>query len=333
MFTHDLSPIRKRLGAFFVDHFFDGISRLGQLHPDARPERHGVEVLRDIPYLPTGRREHLLDIWRPADRKGQNNSPAVLYVHGGGFRILSKDSHWIMALAFARRGYTVFNISYRLAPQDPFPAAVEDTCAAYAWMAEHGHEYGADLSRLVLAGESAGGNLVTSLTLAACFRRDEPYARAVFDTGVVPRLTLPACGMLQVTDPGRVRRRKPQLSSWVEDRVLEVSGHYLSGPALADPRTIDLADPLLVLERDEEPARPLPPFFASVGTRDPLLDDTRRLGHALKRRGVAHDVRYYPGELHAFQALVFRPNAKLCWKDTFAFVDKHLPGKIPGTLE
>ena len=50
----------------------------------------------------------------------------MLYVHGGGFRILSKDTHWIMGLAFARRGFLVFNIGYRLAPKHPFPAAIAD---------------------------------------------------------------------------------------------------------------------------------------------------------------------------------------------------------------
>lgn len=318
----DLTRLRKMAGAFVVDGFFQGASRLGRLHPRANPERHGIEVIRDIPYLPDGRREHLLDVWRPRDRS--QPSPALLYVHGGGFRILSKDTHWIMALAFARRGFTVFNISYRLAPANPFPAAVEDACAAYAWVVQHAHEYGADPRNLVLAGESAGGNLVTGLTLAACFRRQEPFAQAVFDTGVVPRLTLAACGMLQVSDPGRVRRRKPHLSKFVEDRLAEVSHHYLHGARVPDPRTMDLADPLLVLERDEVPERPLPPFFAPVGTRDPLLDDTRRLGKALEKRGVPCDVRYYPGELHAFHALVFRPHAQQCWIDTFAFVEKHL---------
>jgi acetyl esterase len=318
----DLTQLRKRAGAFMVDGFFQGASRLGRLHPRANPQRHGVEVLRDIAYQAGGRTEHLLDVWRPLDRS--RPSPALLYIHGGGFRILSKDTHWIMALAFARRGFTVFNISYRLAPAHPFPAAVQDACAAYVWVAQHAHEYGADLGNLVLAGESAGGNLVTSLTLAACFQREEPYARAVFETGVVPKLTLPACGMLQVSDPGRVRRRKPHLSKFVEDRLAEVSHHYLHGSQVPDARTLDLADPLLVLERDDVPDRPLPAFFAPVGTRDPLLDDTRRLGLALQKRGVPCDVRYYPGELHAFHALVFRPLAQQCWRDTFAFVDRHL---------
>ena len=96
------------------------MSAVGRLHPDARPERHGVQIVRDVPYLPSDRREHRLDVYRPARANGP--LPVVVYIHGGGFRILSKDTHWIMALAFARRGFLVFNLSYRLAPRHRFPA-------------------------------------------------------------------------------------------------------------------------------------------------------------------------------------------------------------------
>lgn len=325
-----LIRLRKQVGSLVVDGFFNGMSRLGSLHPQARPERHGIEVIRNVAYSPTGRREHVLDVWRPRKTAAPGPTPVVLYVHGGGFRILSKETHWVMALAFARRGFTVFNISYRLAPSYPFPAAIEDTCAAYAWVVEHAAEYGADASRLVLAGESAGANLITALTVATCFRREEPFARKVFDTGIVPSVVLPACGMLQVSDAQRIRRRKPKLSPFIEDRLVEVADQYLSGAPLAHPLTPELADPLLILESDTPTARPLPPCFASVGTRDPLLDDSRRLGRAMALRGVPCEVRYYPGELHAFQAMVFRPNAKLCWRDTFAFVDRHLPEVTEG---
>ena len=123
--------MRKAAGAFLVDGFFTRGSRLAQLHPRARPEAHGVEVIRDIAYTPSGKREHLLDVYRPANRKGL--LPVVLYVHGGGFRILSKDSHWIMGLGYARRGFVVFNVNYHLGAENPFPSALHDCAKAYRW--------------------------------------------------------------------------------------------------------------------------------------------------------------------------------------------------------
>jgi acetyl esterase len=70
--------------------------------------------------------------------------------------------------------------------------------------------------------------------------------------------------------------------------------------------------------------RPLPPFFAPVGTRDPLLDDTRRLEKALAALDVPCEARYYPGGIHAFHALVWDPAARRCWRDALAFLDRHM---------
>jgi acetyl esterase len=316
-----IERLRRRVGAVVVDGFYSGLARLGQLHPLSRPERYHIEVLRDVPYTGSGRREHLLDVYRPTDREGPR--PVVLYVHGGGFRILSKDTHWVMGLAFARRGFLVFNINYRLAPAHRYPAALEDAAAAYEWVARNASAYGGDLGTFVLAGESAGANLVTALTVAACYRREEPLARAVWATGLQPRGLWAACGLLQATDTARFARRR-RLPDFVSDRLHEVEGAYLGpGARPGDPR-YDLADPLCVLERGAAPDRPLPPCFASVGTKDPVLDDTRRLRAAYDRLGAACEDRYYPGEMHAFQALAFREHARACWRDTFAFFASHL---------
>lgn len=308
----------------WVKYFFEGLSRLGRLHPDSDPARHGLEVVRDIPYLDDGQVAHRLDVWRPIERRGP--LPSVLYLHGGGFHILSKESHWIMALALARRGYAVFNANYRLSGQAPYPAAVEDAAAALAWVVANADRFGGDPQRLVVAGESAGANLATALAVMACYRRDEPPARQVWALERVPVAVVAMCGILQVSDPGRFMRRRT-ISRIFNARLLEVSRLYLRErrdlPEAADP-ALDLADPLRVLERGQPPDRPLPTFLATVGTHDPLLDDTRRLKVALDRLGTGCEARYYPGELHAFQALVWRKQAKQAWRDTYDFLDRVL---------
>ncbi|MEB2310793.1 MAG: alpha/beta hydrolase [Sorangiineae bacterium] len=318
------TDLRRRVGAAVVDGFFRGVSAAGRLHPRARPERHDLEVLRDVPYRPSGLAEHRLDIYRPRAGRGEGPLPVVLYVHGGGFRILSKDTHWIMGLAFARRGYLVFNISYRLAPRAPFPAAIEDSCEALQWVARNAARYGGDPSRLVLAGESAGANLVTSLALATSYRRPEPWAARLFDAEIRPSAVIPACGLLQVTEPERFRRRWPKLSPFIYDRLFEVSRAYLGDDLVHRPGAHDLADPLVFFERGERPERALPPFFAPCGTSDPLIDDTQRLKRALDGLGAECVAEYYPGEPHAFHAFVFKENARRCWGHTYAFLDEHL---------
>lgn len=314
--------MRKRASGRMMQAFFEGASSLAKLHPLSNPARHGVEVIHDVPYVSGSRHpEHRLDVYLPEG--GAHGAPTVFYVHGGAFRMLSKDTHWLMGLAFASRGYVVFNVSYRLAPQHPFPAGLEDVATAYRWVVDHGARYGADVERMVVAGESAGANLVTALTLAAAYEREEPFAREVHETGVVPRAALPACGVFQVSDPQRFMRRRP-MSKFVYERIEEMTRGYLGDPA-AHGRTLDFADPLVWLERGEAPSRTLPPFFLPVGTRDPLLDDTRRLAAALDALGVPAEPRYYEGGVHAFHAFVFLEQARRVWVDKFAFLEQHVP--------
>jgi acetyl esterase len=324
--AHYRENLWRRLRSFAASTFFEGLASLGALHPAASPKRHGIEVERDIIYG-DDQQWHQLDIYKPIQRP--RPWPVVFYVHGGAFHLLSKDTHWLMGLVFARYGYLVVNISYRLAPKHPYPAAIEDTCAAYRWLAAHLTELGGDPDRVAVAGESAGGNLITALTLAACQRREEPWAQAVFDTGLVPKAALPFCALLEVSRPERFSERR-RLPRWVDGMLRDASASYLHGYPREPGPEVALANPLRVLEEaaglPAEPhfERPLPAFFAPVGTRDPLLDDTRRLATALGPLGVPCEARYYPGGIHAFHALVWDPAARRCWRDALAFLDRHM---------
>lgn len=325
--TQHVTRLRRQAGGALMRGFFEGLARLGRVAPHARPEFHGVELIRDVPYVDGGGREHLLDVYRPQHRAGP--LPVVLYVHGGAFSILSKDTHWVMGLGFARRGYVVFNINYRLAPTHRYPAAVEDACAAARWVVRNAAAYGGDPARIVYAGESAGGNLVTSLAVASCYRRPEPWAAALFDEEPAPKAVIAACGLLQVSDPHRFLRRR-RINRFVADRLVEASELYL--PPLREGLDLSLADPLCFLEQGHAPARPLPPFFAFAGTRDPLLPDTRRLKAALDALGARCDARYYPGGLHAFHAVVIDPRARDCWGHQLGFLDDCLGAQPPDQL-
>jgi acetyl esterase len=318
--VHYRDTLLRRARSLAAAAFFESLSFAGRLHPAAKPERHGVDVERDVRYGPNAD-WHRLDIYRPITRP--RPWPVVFYVHGGAFHLLSKDTHWLMGLVFARFGYLCVNISYRLAPTHPFPAAIEDTCLAYRWMVERAAQLGGDPARVAVAGESAGGNLVAALTLAACQRRDEPWARAVFDAGVVPRACMPFCALLEVSRTERFGQRR-RLPRWVDGMLRDTEASYLHGH-VPGPAT-ELADPLRVLENAPADAfaRPLPAFFAPVGTRDPLLDDTRRLQAALAALGVPCEARYYRGGVHAFHAMVWDPVARRCWRDALAFLDRHL---------
>jgi acetyl esterase len=145
-----------------------------------------------------------------------------------------------------------------------------------------------------VAGESAGANLSCAIAVATSWKRREAWALGAWNAGS-PRAVLPACGLLQVSDTARFARRR-KLPAFLADRMTEVETAYLGANARAlSAEALEMADPLCVIERG-----------------------------ALDRLGVECDARYYEGEVHAFHALVFRPNARRCWKATYEFLEKHL---------
>ncbi|MBK7864034.1 MAG: alpha/beta hydrolase [Archangiaceae bacterium] len=312
--------LRRTVGAAITDGLFAALTQSTRYLPIAHPRLHGVEVLRDVPYREHDHRAHRADLWLPK-AKSQALRPVVLYIHGGRFAKLSKETHWVFNLLFARRGYLVMSINYRLAPRHRYPAAIEDVCEAWRWLHQNAARYGGDPEQMIVAGESAGGNLATALTVATCYRRPEPFARRVFDETPVPRAVMPACGILQVSNPERFKVKL----GYLQDRLHEVAEDYLSGVRFDAERGLDLADPLVALERGEQPDRPLPPFFAPCGTWDVLIDDHRRLAAALGRLGVRCDARYYPRGFHAFHGFIFTPTARRCWRDAFAFLTETVP--------
>jgi acetyl esterase len=290
------------------------LAQVGRALPNGRRHLARVSVTHDVSYGPLD--DHRLDVYRPAG--STERLPVMLYVHGGGFAFCSRQTHWSIAARYARMGFVVFNIDYRLAPAHRFPAAFDDAARALAFVLGQAPAHGGDPARLVLAGESAGGNLVTALTAATTHRLDHGPARELFELAPTLSAVLPACGVLQVTDVERFKRNKPHLPDSIARQLVAMRRSYLGRGAHPVDR-LYLADPLRLLE-DRAPDRPLPPAFVLVGTRDFLLDDSRRLHAALTARGARSELRIYPGEIHAFHALPWRDAARDCWREQRAFL-------------
>jgi acetyl esterase/lipase len=110
--------------------------------------------------------QHLqLNMARP--KSGEGPFPAVVCIHGGGFRAGHRDGYNGLCVTLAQRGYLAVTVSYRLAPKYPFPAAVHDTKAAVRWLRAHAHEYKLDPNRIGATGGSAGGHLAQFLAVTA----------------------------------------------------------------------------------------------------------------------------------------------------------------------
>lgn len=128
----------------------------------------GVRVERDVTYVQYGRRALQLDLHRPETGRRR---PAVVLVHGGGWRSGYRENLTPLANALAERGFVVANISYRLAPEARFPAAIHDVKAAIRWLRAHADAYGVNPNQIAVGGTSAGGQIASLTGITA----GDPY--------------------------------------------------------------------------------------------------------------------------------------------------------------
>ncbi|MDE0777326.1 MAG: alpha/beta hydrolase [Nocardioides sp.] len=208
----------------------------------------------------------------PAEWIGTGDGPVVVYAHGGGYCIGSLDSHRPMLthLASAVSG-RVLAVDYRLAPENPFPAALDDACAAYRWVLAGGM----DPSRVVLAGDSAGGGL-TLATLVALRDAADPLPAAGVCLSPWADLTQSGATMSEKSDVDPMVHAE-DLDRWAT--AYAGSGNDPGAPGLS-PLFADLSG--------------LPPLLVEVGTAEVLLDDARRVVERARAAGV--DVTLFEGE-------------------------------------
>ncbi|MCE4067784.1 MULTISPECIES: alpha/beta hydrolase [Pseudomonas] len=213
-------------------------------------------------------------LYRPASLPPPSGWPTVLYLHGGGWTLGNAGSHDVICAELAvQLQALVVAVSYRLAPEHPYPAALQDCLAVWRRLRSGRLGEPVDSSRLVVAGDSAGGNLSAALCLAL---RDagEPLPGA-------QALIYPALG--DQPTPSRTQcADAPLLTSEDVDNCLNA---YLSRPS---DRRDPLALPLLA-----EDLRGLPPAFIAVAEFDPLRDDGALYRDRLRADGV--EVEYFAG--------------------------------------
>lgn len=215
--------------------------------------------------------------------EGPGPFPLVVYFHGGGFVICDLDTHDGLCRALCKAsGSVVASVDYRLAPEHKFPAAVDDAEAATRWALAHAPEIGGDPSRVVVAGDSAGGSLATS----ACLRlRDAGDPLPVGQALLYPITT---CHL----DTTPSYRSYSDGYGLTRDSMLWFVSHYLPDPALADD---PFASPLLARDLSG-----LPPALVVTAEYDLLRDEAARYADRLRASGVPTKTIHYDGMIHGF---------------------------------
>jgi monoterpene epsilon-lactone hydrolase len=235
----------------------------------------------------------------PADA---SPNKAVLYFHGGGFRLGSVASHRDLIAQIAdTSGCCVLAINYRLSPEHRFPAALEDALVAYRYMLDQGLKP----ESIAFAGDSAGGNLVLAAMLALRGRGE----------------SLPVAAVL--------------MSPWTD---LAATGASYESRAKVDPihqRAMILALTKNYLGEEGDPYNPLasplygdlgglPPFLIQAGDRETVLDDSTMLADAARAAGVDVELEVWDGMIHVFQMFPEIPQAREAIVSIAKFLRKHL---------
>jgi acetyl esterase len=213
-------------------------------------------------------------------RKADGLAPGLVFFHGGGWVIGNLETHDVVCRKLAHEGeMIVMSVDYRLAPEHRFPAAVEDAVTATKWVAANAKGLGIDASRLVVGGDSAGGNLAAVVSLHA--RENGPKLAGQL-------LVYPA------TDFSRKHpsHSEPETSILLTHTVVTwFMNNYLGDADINDwraspARARTLAD--------------LPPAYVLTAGADPLRDEGDEYAARLKEAGVAVTYRHFPGQFHGF---------------------------------
>lgn len=225
-------------------------------------------------------------LYRPVDADG--SLPALVWMHGGGMMFGDVEASGMACERYAAEvGCVIVSVNYRLAPEHPYPAAIEDCYAAAAWTAEHADEIGIDVTRIAVGGESAGGGLAAGTALLA---RDKGG----------PRLALQVLAYPMLDD----RNDTPSASEF--DDIPSWSSRHNDGAwraLLGDRGGTDMVEPYAAPARATDLSG-LPPALIQVGELDTFRDEDIDYAARLLRAGVPTELHVYPGAYHAWDVAV-----------------------------
>lgn len=263
----------------------------------------------DIAYGEYGR-YNLLDIYHKKDVTSPQKT--IIDIHGGGWTYGDKDVYQHYCMDMAQRGFTVVNFSYRLSPEDPYPAALEDINAAFTWVAENAAAYNIDLDKICVTGDSAGAQLASqylALLTNSAFRRlfsmQIPYEQ------IKVKAVALNCGCYDMRGRMETQEDDPFLA-------------YID-KALSEDRelTLEQIDTVKYINAD------FPPAYIMSAEYDFLKEHVKPMYELLRAKGIVCEWKLYGKAEDTYMGHVFHLNqrleeAKICNDDECRFFDEIL---------
>jgi len=239
-----------------------------------------------------------------------DHDKVILYLHGGGYAVGSKQTHRSLASQIANKaGYCALLIEYRLAPEDPFPAAMDDALRAYEWLLETGHQP----EDIVIMGDSAGGGLALSTQLAI---KERGLPLPVCSVLIAPwvDLTISQDSVYKYIDRSPMLFLR-EMKAWARN----YAGEYPLDHPNVSPLYGDLAG--------------LPPTLIQVSDTEVLIDEGTLLAEKAEKAGVDVTFQEFHGLIHVWQIYWrYLPQARIAIRKIVEFIDLHSPSTIRGTV-
>ncbi len=285
--TYNYDPELKDIVAFLPTVSFEDVAGSRALLKEMlAPMNAGLDVSgldivdRQIPGY-AGAPDVTVRVYAPKNRSG--NLPGLLYIHGGGFTVGSLDSeHGFAGLVSEKLGVVVVSVDYRLAPENPYPAGLNDCYAGLQWLHTSATELGIDLERVGVFGQSAGGGLAAALALLA---RDKGGPGICFQVLGLPELDdrLETTSMKVFIDTPLFNRPSAILS-WE---------YYLGAIERGGPDV-----PIYAAPGRATNLNGLPPAYVIEMEFDPLRDEGILYALKMLEAGVPVELHTYPGTFH-----------------------------------
>ncbi len=284
-----------------------------------------VVVEKDIVYGTGGGKDLKLNLARPEHPNGL--LPAIVYIHGGGWRYGDRKDYQTEIEEAARRGYVAVTVTYRLSdpdpsgkPRNPFPAQIEDVKCAIRWLRANAEKYHVDPDRMGATGGSAGGHLsllvgVTGTGLGPFAAPQANGRHANFEgngghAGISSRVQA-VVNYFGPTDLARLHATSKRAAGLLEN--------LLDGPPEKAAALYKAASPITYVSKDD------PPTLTIHGTADPVVpvEQATEFDAAMKKAGASHTLLLLEGEQHGFT----RKGSQTAREATFKFFDAHLKNK------
>lgn len=282
-----------------VDKIREDISKIDKKKDEGLTIPDDIRIFKNLSYGDKGK-WNLFDIYCPKDTIKKQKT--IVNIHGGGWIYGTKETYLFYCMSLAQRGFTVVNFNYPLAPESPFPAAIESINNMFTWIEKHGEEYFIDLDKLFIVADSAGAQLASHYL--AILNSEE--FQFLYSFKIPKKINIKAvalnCGIYDI-----VNAKRDKLLNWY----------------LCNEKNTDKVNTMKYLNGD------FPPSFIMTSTKDFLKEKAKPFKDVLEKLGVECVMKVYgdndKNQLnHVFHVNIKDINAKMCNDDECNFFNSFL---------